>query len=200
MATTLHAKEYLVSHSFILLFEQTLEWRLEIMKMLRDIVMVGLVGVALVGCGSNTEDNAMQKANQVKDQSNNYQDDMYGDKYYNTNMDSRMNISEEAAKKITELDEVGQAHVVVVESDAYVAVMLKEDNKEELYEDLKKKISDEVMKTDSNINKVYVSSNPEFIDHMEDYSERLQKGEPLKGLYDEFKGMAERIFPEAYRK
>lgn len=60
-----------------------------------------------------------------------------------------------------------------------------------------KKISDQVKSTDQDIQNVYVSSNPEFVERMRGYGDQLQDGRPVRGLFEEFGEMVERIFPNA---
>ncbi|MGA9227560.1 MAG: YhcN/YlaJ family sporulation lipoprotein, partial [Mesobacillus sp.] len=80
---------------------------------------------------------------------------------------------------------------------AYVAVVLSNDETGNVRKDLEKKISDRVKSTDSNIENVYVSSNPDFVDRMKDYGDKIQNGEPIRGLFDGFSEMVQRVFPTA---
>lgn len=93
------------------------------------------------------------------------------------------------------MQEVRHANVIVTENNAYVAVVLEDNTKGDVREDLEKKISDQVKSTDKGINNVFVSSNPDFVDRMGDYGDKIQKGEPVKGLFEEFTEMVERVFP-----
>lgn len=60
---------------------------------------------------------------------------------------------------------------------------------------LKGKISKKVKETDNNINNVFVSANPDFVDRMRNYGDRIQNGEPIEGLFEEFGETINRIFP-----
>ncbi len=93
------------------------------------------------------------------------------------------------------MQEVRHANVIVTENNAYVAVVLEDNTKGDVREDLEKKISDQVKSTDKGINNVFVSSNPDFVDRMGDYGDKIQNGEPVKGLFEEFTEMVERVFP-----
>lgn len=62
-------------------------------------------------------------------------------------------------------------------------------------DELKRKITDVVKKTDSKINNVFVSANPDLYARFSDYAMRLQKGEPVSGLITEFRTLVNRIFP-----
>ncbi|WP_062523408.1 YhcN/YlaJ family sporulation lipoprotein [Paenibacillus jilunlii] len=61
--------------------------------------------------------------------------------------------------------------------------------------DMKDKIAAEVKKYDKNINNVYVSANPDFVDRANFYAQEFRAGHPLKGFAREFGTMVERIFP-----
>ncbi|WP_157794011.1 YhcN/YlaJ family sporulation lipoprotein [Paenibacillus donghaensis] len=60
---------------------------------------------------------------------------------------------------------------------------------------MKEKISAEVKKYAPQINAVYVSANPDFVERMNVYGEEARAGHPLKGFANEFRTMVERIFP-----
>lgn len=157
--------------------------------------MFCLLAITLVGCGgTNTENNEQSTQGY---QNNQMEPTAYDNQ---TTNDEEGYVWDDAKKRIDNIQDVNASHVVVVGHDAFVAVSLENGNQQEPPNDLKKKISDEVMKDDSHINKVYVSSNPEFVGHMENYGERLRGGEPFSGLYDEFKEMTKRVFPESYSK
>lgn len=61
--------------------------------------------------------------------------------------------------------------------------------------EVKSKIAAEVHKADRNIKNVYVSANPDFVDRADYYAREFRAGHPLKGFANEFRIMAERIFP-----
>ncbi|TSB48529.1 YhcN/YlaJ family sporulation lipoprotein [Alkalicoccobacillus porphyridii] len=165
------------------------------MNYLKSISMLCLVSIMLVGCGMNNDNNGENTA-QNYDQQPMGQDE-------NRNMNRADNhdegyVHDEVKQKVDEIDGVRTSHVVVVGNDAYVAVMLDNDNnnQEEIPKDLKEKVSDKVKEEDPSISAVYVSSNPDFLGHMQNYSDRLQQGEPFTGLYDEFAEMTKRVFPD----
>lgn len=162
----------------------------------KKISAVCLIAMTLAGCGANTEDNNKQT-------SQGYHNNDYMEPTENgarTASNEEGYVWDDAKKKIDAIQDVKSSHVIAVGHDAYVSVVLENENQEEAPNDLKKRVSDELMKSDPSITKVYVSSNPEFISHMENYGDRIRGGEPFSGLYDEFTGMTKRIFPESYSK
>ncbi|MDU0156815.1 YhcN/YlaJ family sporulation lipoprotein [Bacillus cabrialesii] len=114
----------------------------------------------------------------------------------NDNNNRKLEVADDAADKITDMKEVKHANVIVAGNQAYVAVVLTNGNKE-VGKDLKKKISDKVRDTDKNMDNVYVSANPDFVDRMQGYGERIQNGDPIAGFFDEFSETVQRVFPQA---
>ena len=72
----------------------------------------------------------------------------------------KVEVADEVADKITELEGVKSASVLVTDNNAYVAVELKEGVNET--EELKTKISDAAKAENGEFKNVYVSANPEF--------------------------------------
>ncbi|MNC30382.1 Lipoprotein YhcN precursor [compost metagenome] len=62
-------------------------------------------------------------------------------------------------------------------------------------QDMKDKIAAEVQKYDKNIDNVYVSANPDFVERANFYAQEFRAGHPLKGFAQEFSTMVGRIFP-----
>ncbi|MDE1433715.1 YhcN/YlaJ family sporulation lipoprotein, partial [Bacillus licheniformis] len=72
----------------------------------------------------------------------------------------------------------------------------KGNPKGDVTNELKEKISKKVKATDNNINNVFVSANPDFVDRMRNDGDRIQNGEPIQGIFDEFGETINRIFPD----
>jgi YhcN/YlaJ family sporulation lipoprotein len=41
-----------------------------------------------------------------------------------------------------------------------------------------------------------VSANPDFIDRINDYGDKIRDGQPIEGMADEFNEMIRRMFPQ----
>lgn len=113
------------------------------------------------------------------------------------NVETGMEVANEAQEKVENMDEIRSANVIVTNRNAYVAVVLEDDTKGGLRRDLERKIAERVKSTDRGIRNVFVSSNPDFVDRMRDYGDKLQQGEPIEGLFEEFNEMVQRVFPTA---
>lgn len=108
---------------------------------------------------------------------------------------TRMDVADEAADKVTDLKEVEDATVIVTENNAYVAAQLGGGEGDKLSKETEKKIADAVRNTDPEINDVFVSTNPDFIDRMQGYTDEIEKGNPVSGFVKEFNETIRRIFP-----
>jgi spore cortex protein len=171
------------------------------MKLFQRLTFL-LVGIALItGCTMN---NGAREGTDNRDNNNatvqNYDGNRMnnnGARVQNTDNDSQMRIADKAQDKITAMDEVRRANVIVTNRNAYVAVVMENGDSGEVRREIEQKISDQVKSTDQDIQNVYVSSNPEFVERMRGYGDQLQDGRPVRGLFEEFGEMVERIFPNA---
>ncbi|MBY6036789.1 YhcN/YlaJ family sporulation lipoprotein [Fictibacillus nanhaiensis] len=111
------------------------------------------------------------------------------------NENSRMDVADKAADKVTDLKDVEDATVIVTDNNAYVAATLKGDESMKLTKEMERMIADTVRNTDSDINDVFVSTNPDFTDRMQGYADEIDKGNPVSGFAKEFNETVRRIFP-----
>ncbi|MDZ5473770.1 YhcN/YlaJ family sporulation lipoprotein [Bacillus sp. 31A1R] len=115
------------------------------------------------------------------------------------NNNSNMEKADQASNKVAKLEEVRTANVIVTNRNAYVAVVLSnnKDNKGKLSKKVEDKIAKAVRESEEDIQNVYVSTNPDFVNRMTGYGDRIQRGEPVRGFMDEFTEMVRRVFPNA---
>jgi YhcN/YlaJ family sporulation lipoprotein len=112
----------------------------------------------------------------------------------NMNGKSRMHVADQAANKIADMREVDTANVIATNNNAYVAVKLA--GGEKLTNSLESRISKSVKSVDRNIDRVYVSANPDFYNHMRGYTNDIRAGKPVSGFYNEFSQTIQRVFPD----
>jgi YhcN/YlaJ family sporulation lipoprotein len=113
-----------------------------------------------------------------------------------TNADNRVQVADQAAQKITQLNGVRQANVLVTGRNAYVAAVVN-TNQGQMSRQLDDQISQQVRAADPNIQNVYVSTNPEFVQRVNRYVTDVAQGRPVTGFVEEFSQMVQRIFPTA---
>ncbi|WP_432359166.1 YhcN/YlaJ family sporulation lipoprotein [Sporosarcina sp. UB5] len=174
------------------------------MKKLVIFPLSALLMFVLVGC-LNTQDANNSNGNDTNDnnratenagvgesaQGNN----VLNDNNTNNSGQSKVEVADDAAEKITAMEEVSAANVLVTNRNAYVGVALNEGATES--EELKTKIADEVRKVRSDFNNVYVSFNPDVADRLTEYGNQIRAGDPVEGFFEEFMTGINRMFPEA---
>ncbi|MFJ7826031.1 YhcN/YlaJ family sporulation lipoprotein [Psychrobacillus sp. NPDC096623] len=176
-------------------------------NLMKIVFMMLLIGL-LTACGTNNNDNkATDNADNatenndmidedVNDNDNGNNDAATGNGTENNDAtNAHVELADEVANKITELEEVKSANVLVTDNNAYVAVELKEGVNET--EELKTKISDAAKAEDASFNNVYVSANPDLTKQFNEYGERVRANEPVEGFFDEFTDTVKRVFPDA---
>lgn len=160
---------------------------------------------SLMGCGTaNNDDGNNDKTDNgmetnTNDNANNDKASNGGntnDKEGNIGSDQHMNVSDETADDVETMEEVKKAYVLVTDTNAYVAVELKEGIDET--EQLESKIVEQVKKGNPELDKVYVSANPDFAKQMNDYGTKIREGEPVEGFFEEFSDTVRRVFPDAH--
>lgn len=115
----------------------------------------------------------------------------------NTNtMDDRVELADRAAENITKLNNVRSANVLITRRNAYVAAVL-DQNGGTMSKAVEDQIAEQVRKTNADIQNVYVSTNPQFVDRVNTYVDDVQAGRPVTGFFEQFNEMIARIFPDA---
>lgn len=113
----------------------------------------------------------------------------------NQNNENRISVADRAANKIAAMREIDQANVFVTENNAYVAAQLESNTNNKQTKELEKRISDIVKSTDRDIDRVYVSVNPDFYNRTSSYANDIRNGRPVAGFAEEFGTLIERVFP-----
>lgn len=161
------------------------------MKKLWMVATIFLISFTLMGCGTREATNDTVNDNTVNDTTKDNvetESNMGGD-------ESLLKLADEAADKVVELDEVDSATVIITNKNAYVAAVL--ENETEDLDQIQSKIKEQVEATNADVNNVYVSVNPDFVDRMTDYGNKIDQGKPVAGLFEEFNETVRRVFPEA---
>jgi YhcN/YlaJ family sporulation lipoprotein len=191
------------------------------MKIVKAVLSITLISGVLMGCATNRDRNAIDNTNprpvRYSPTDNVTYNNGRNDVMYNRRdvVDNRrdvvdngrrdinnvgnntpnMKVADRVASQVAKLKEVQHANVIVTDSNAYVAVMLKDRSRNEMTSTFKNKITETVKKTDKSIDNVYVSVNPDFYDRMNDYGKELRNGHPVAGLFNQFTDTIHRVFP-----
>lgn len=73
------------------------------------------------------------------------------------------------------------------------------NGKHDVTDDVKKQVTDAVKSVDNDIDNVYVTTNPDFIDLTSDYADEARNGHPIGGFVDQIGDMVKRVFPSSNR-
>ena len=198
------------------------------MKKVSLFLTAMLLSLSLMGCNTN-KDNNDNAATDNTDNANQGTNDENANND-NNNDDAMLEVSQEAADSIAELDGVESAYVLVTDENAYAAVVLdgnvvddtdntdnadtetgtdtetdtgtdtnndNNDPDQVLSPDLEEKIADKVREVHDNLQNVYVSLDPDFVDRMTGYVDEINQGEPIEGFFGEFTEAIQRVFPDA---
>ncbi|MGG4551312.1 YhcN/YlaJ family sporulation lipoprotein [Paenibacillus humicus] len=158
-------------------------------RMKSVVLLLVMVPVLTTGC-TNQRNN---QNNQVKTQEVRMQQ---APNQMPQNVDNRIRIAQQAADKITQIPGVLKANVLVTQKNAYVAATL-DTNQGQLTPGIESRIAQQVKETDPTIKNVYVSTNPDFVEHVNRYVSDVAQGRPVSGFFKEFSDMVQRIFPNA---
>lgn len=110
---------------------------------------------------------------------------------------NRMEVADKAADRVAQLKEVRQANVLTTENNAYVAAILEDGQEGQLPDKVKNKIAKKVKAVDPNIENVNVSTNPDFVDRVRQYTNAVDRGEPVEGMFEQLNEGIQRLFPDA---
>ncbi|MGF7013718.1 YhcN/YlaJ family sporulation lipoprotein [Ornithinibacillus bavariensis] len=147
----------------------------------------------------------LEEPNNVNTRNINNVNNRTNDNRTDNNNGNRYDVANEAADKIVDqIDVIERAYVLTTDNNAYVAAQLDDnnnrnrlsDNGDALTDDVKNKISTIVKSVDNDIDNVYVSTNPDFMNLTNNYVNDVDQGQPVEGFFEEMGNMIERIFPQ----
>lgn len=143
----------------------------------------------LAGCMNNNDEKADKADNNAAEQ------DSQNEQTTNDegNNEARLSVLDKAEGSLEDMDKVEDATVLATGERAYAAVQLENDT--QVTDELKKDMEDKVKESDTTLEEVYISEDPDFTTQMKDYAERIEAGEPVEGLVDEFSDTVRRVFP-----
>ncbi|QXE02627.1 YhcN/YlaJ family sporulation lipoprotein [Terribacillus sp. DMT04] len=137
----------------------------------------------------------------------------------------RYQVADDISKKVKEVKGVDNAYVFTTDNNAFVAVDMQNNNDDndnsgnngmgnistgdtqntgdnqnnDVTDEMKKEVEKAVKSVDEDIDNVYVSADPDFLGMAEDYNNKIDEGQPVKGFFLEFGNMLNRVFPNNER-
>ncbi|MDC3417687.1 YhcN/YlaJ family sporulation lipoprotein [Aquibacillus salsiterrae] len=150
--------------------------------------------------GIDTRDNRYQENVNVR----NNNDQNINNQRLNVNNDqNNFEVADRVAERITnEMNEIERVYVFTTDNNAYVAAEIDNQTNNrttngDVSDSLKRNISRVVKSVEKDIDNVYVSTNPDFVNLSNNYARDAQRGEPVEGFFDQMGEMIDRIFPDA---
>lgn len=173
------------------------------MNKIIQISVTLLLVSSLVGCGTNkTANNTKTDVNKTTTETpagpstTTTTNETTTNTDVNQNNANKLELADDVAAKITEMNEVESASVLVTNNNAYVAATLKKGVSDS--EALETKIADQARATNANFNNVYVSTNPDLAKQFNEYGQKIKAHEPVEGFFKEFSDTIKRVFPDAH--
>lgn len=155
--------------------------------------------ITLTGCmGTSKEMGHKQPAPKAKSNINKvtYHHDNRTNRVTKTGTNYRL--ADHVAKKVKHLKEVNTVSALVSGNKAYVAVTLRGHHANtKMTKKIEHTISKQAKKADPHLRHVYVSTNPDFVGHMNQYMHQVRNGHPIQGFTKNFSDMVHRTFPTA---
>jgi YhcN/YlaJ family sporulation lipoprotein len=149
-------------------------------------ILLAVTTIIVTGCANNRNNQVRQQGVQRQQAQN----------QPGANTETQFQIANQAADNIVKLNGVRQANVLVTRRNAYVAAVLDTDQGQ-LTREMEDQIAKKVRETDPNIQNVYVSTNPDFVNLANRYVTDVRQGHPVSGLFEQFNEMVQRVFPNA---
>ncbi|MGE6379325.1 YhcN/YlaJ family sporulation lipoprotein [Peribacillus muralis] len=172
----------------------------------KAIISSAMLAMVVTGCNSNGKEGASENLGLNRTNQNNYENPMnvsdtrqnVNNMQNNDNGVNDMRVSDDISNRVEALKDVKSAKVIVTDHHAYVAAVLTDDSgAKDVSNDLKHRVADAVRGADPSVDKVHVSTNPDFVQRMDGYSNDIQNGKPVAGFADEFKELVHRVFPSS---
>ncbi|MFO7296524.1 MAG: YhcN/YlaJ family sporulation lipoprotein [Caldicoprobacter sp.] len=100
------------------------------------------------------------------------------------------------ADKVADLKEIRSATCIISGTTAIIGVQFDQQYKGKITDEIKKKIDQVVKKTDTRINRVAVTADPDLVSRIQDIFKDIGQGKPLSGFVKEINELLNRIQPK----
>lgn len=109
--------------------------------------------------------------------------------------DSMMRRSKDIATKLSELDKVNNANVLITGNTALVGIDIPKDSSDENTKKIKDEVVNKVKDLDNGIDNVVVTADADLITRMKNLGTDIESGKPISGLGNEIEEIIKRITP-----
>jgi spore cortex protein len=176
---------------------------------MKKFIVISIIGLLFsgmaAGCGTNNDDmneqgmntgndNALKRVGYDQEKPRDSMD--INDPGTRDTVRENYSISNEAADRVADLNEVSRAYVLTTERSAYVAAVFENGENGQVSNEMEDKIANQIRKVDPGIKDVYVTTNPDFVDRMRNYADKAEGGKPIEGIGEELTDALQRVFPD----
>ncbi|WP_096182617.1 YhcN/YlaJ family sporulation lipoprotein [Effusibacillus lacus] len=113
------------------------------------------------------------------------------------NEESPMREARNIADALVGKHNIERANVFVAGRTAYVAVNIPNMAQGAITDQIKTDVANTVRGVEPDIQQVYVSADPDLYNRFQGYSNDIQQGRPIQGIFQRFMETVKRVFPEA---
>jgi len=115
-----------------------------------------------------------------------------------TRVDNRQYVdrARRIADNVADLNEIQSATCVISGNTAIIGVQFSEQYKGKMTDEIKKKIDQVVKRTDTRINRVAVTADPDMVSRIQDIFRDIGRGRPLSAFVKEINELLNRIQPK----
>lgn len=116
----------------------------------------------------------------------------------NNNLAKGFRVADDIADRIADMKNVDTAAAIVLGNYAYIGVTTRDMGKDGLLTDeFKETVANEARSVDPNLQRVFVSANPNFVKQLNGYVNDFRNGRPIGGIVEGVTNVINRTFPEA---
>lgn len=104
--------------------------------------------------------------------------------------------ADRVVKIINAMDNVKGSYAVVIGNVAMVGVDLRDNLSGDQENELKTRISAETKRQLPELSEVWITADPDLVTRIRDLAERIGRGEPITGFFDEISNIAKKLQPQ----
>lgn len=155
------------------------------------ILMLLVTIVAIAGCGAQRRPGPVEPA--PAPDTDRARDGMRNDEVRNN---EDVVLAQRLADRISDMEAVNSASVVVTADRAWVGVDLRANTRGEITDEIKKEITNLVKReTDNRIATVYVTADADTVTRIRNIARDITDGKPISGFINELNEIGRRVTP-----
>lgn len=158
------------------------------------VIGIGVLTLALVGCGANVN-NVSKPAADVMNATHRAANATVGRR---ASGDEHMRMATNISNQLVKQGYGKHVFTFVTGDTAYVAVNQGNQREAKMGVSNKSQIEATVKRIDARVKNVYVSANPQTYARFQGYAKEVNAGRPITAVWDDFRTGVSRMFPAAH--